>query len=498
MRPDLRINLFKSLGGRVALLLGGAFFASFPGFAGTVPEDPPQAQDLRDRLTEREDETRVNQPWTKLIFGYPLSATAQYQLSVGGFRQGMQGSPPSSGAQGLWEQEAEVEFFYTLGPQLAFFAQARASLEKNFLGKAQQGSDSFVERGEMWLYSQPHYDIPLTLEIGRLDFEDDRRWWWGEDLDALRITVQSTPLELTLAVAREMAPTRSDRSFVAAENEGVQRIIIEATWDLHTDHSIQWFTLFHDDRSRMPEVGEFVDSKREDGSDAKLTWFGARVAGAWARKSVGGLGYWADAAWLRGVETVVSSAPVSNNVNVVDGRIQRDVRGWAFDVGATWMMPVALDPRFTVGYALGSGDADPGDACDCAFRQSGVHSNVRGFGGVQGFAGYGALLDPELSNLAIVTAGVGISLFEASSLDFIYHSYRQVEPTNSLRNTRLIAPLTGTDRDLGQGLDVVLAVEEWDRFQFEVIASAFRAGTAFGVQHGQWAVDGFVALRAAF
>ncbi len=480
-------------------LLGGVFFLPCTGFAETgqgedaVFVEPP-AQDLRSRLTEREDETRVDQPWTRLIFGHPLSATVQYELSVGTVRQPVEDNPPIREKRSLFEQEAEAEFFYTLGPQLSFLAQGRASMEKNFLGNAQQASDSFFERGEMWLYAQPFDDFPFTLEIGRLDFEDDRRWWWDEDLDALRITAESTSIEVALAVARELAPTRSDRSFVEAENEAVQRLIVEAAWDLNADHSIQLFTLFHDDRSRSPQLGESVDSNREDDSDAQLTWYGARATGAWASKP-GLLGYWIDAAALRGTETVVSLDPQSREV---DERIQRDVRGWAFDLGATWIAPVAFDPRFTIGYALGSGDSNAADACDCAFRQTGVQSNMRGFGGVQSFAGYGVLLDPELSNLAILTAGVGVSLFAASSLDLVYHEYRQVEPTNSLRNARLNASLTGQDRDLGYGLDAILAVEEWDRFQFEASASAFRAGTAFGIQHEQWTFGGFIALRVAF
>ena len=481
-------------------LLGGVFFLPCTGFAETGQGDDavfvePPAQDLRSRLTEREDETRVERPWTRLIFGHPLSATVQYELSVGRVRQRMEDNPPDRETRSLLEQEAEAEFFYTLGPQLSFLAQARASMEKNFLRNVQQGSDSFFERGEMWLYAQPIDDFPFTLEIGRLDFEDDRRWWWDEDLDALRITAQSASIELTLAVARELGPTRSDRSFVEAEKEAVQRLIVEAAWDLNADHSIHLFTLVHDDRSRSPQVGESVDSNREDDSDAQLTWHGARATGAWASKPNGALGYWIDAAALRGTETVVSLDPLSREAGE---RIERDVRGWAFDLGATWVVPVAFDPRFTVGYALGSGDSNAADACDCAFRQTGVQSNMRGFGGVQSFAGYGALLDPGLSNLAILTAGVGVSLFAASSLDFVYHDYRQVEPTNSLRNARLNASLTGQGRDLGYGLDAVLAVEEWDRFQLEASASAFRAGTAFGIQHGQWTFGGFVALRVAF
>ena len=86
----------------------------------------------------------------------------------------------------------------------------------------------------------------------------------------------------------------------------------------------------------------------------------------------------------------------------------------------------------------------------------------------------------------------------SSSLDLVYHHYRQVEPTNALRHARLEAALTGRDRSLGHGLDLVLAVEESDWLEFEVTASAFRAGEAFGPERNEWTYGGFAAIRLAF
>ena len=210
------------------------------------------------------------------------------------------------------------------------------------------------------------------------------------------------------------------------------------------------------------------------------------------------LSYWFDAARVSGSERAVDFMPVAEQQSVVQGRWERNVNGWAFDLGATWIAPFAFDPRFTVGYAKGSGDKNDDDPADRAFRQTGLNGNAPGFGGVQSFRGYGLLLDPELSNLAIVTAGVGWSLLRSSSLDLVYHSYRQVEPTHALRHARLEAALTGRDRKLGHGLDLVLAVEESDWLEFELTASAFRAGEAFGTQRGEWTFGGFAVVRLAF
>ena len=52
--------------------------------------------------------------------------------------------------------------------------------------------------------------------------------------------------------------------------------------------------------------------------------------------------------------------------------------------------------------------------------------------------------------------------------------------------------------DLPQVTDVVLAIEEWSRVQFEATASFFRAGRAFGRDRGRWSYGGFATVSMAF
>lgn len=44
----------------------------------------------------------------------------------------------------------------------------------------------------------------------------------------------------------------------------------------------------------------------------------------------------------------------------------------------------------------------------------------------------------------------------------------------------------------------MLALEEWERLEFEFIGSAFRAGPAFGVDERSWSYRAFAAMRIAF
>lgn len=460
-----------------------------------------EVQSLREQLTEREDETRVEKPWTVNLFGHPLTVLGQYEAALEYFDQLALGDVTNHYGQLLLEQEIELEAFYTLGPWLSFFVQPRLIWEEDLDSETPDAvSDIFVERGEMWLDSRNIAGLPLSLEVGRLNFEDDRLWWWDEDLDAVRIIYENRPetFEVALAAAQELFSARSDRSFVEPENEEVFRVIAESCWDWSPNHAVEFFGLYHYDHSRTEHAGTILNADREDESDAELFWFGIRASGARDFEKHGVLGYWLDTGGVVGDERLLETDEISPEKNVVDEVRSLDVCGWGLDAGVTYVFPVAADPRITVGYAFGSGDKNDDNRTDHAFRQTGLQGNETAFGGVQRFKGYGRILEPELSNLSIVTAGVGCSLFKWSSLDLLFHDYRLVMHADDLRDSKLEAELTSEHRELGQGVDLVLAIEEWTRVEFEISASTFRAGQAFGSDAGEWIFGTFAAVRVAF
>ena len=280
--------------------------------------------------------------------------------------------------------------------------------------------------------------------------------------------------------------------------ERVNRLIGELSWDFHENHGFEIFALRQSDHSPAARPGQIVDVDDEDEVDARLTWVGARLMGVFELSKAGLLGYWLDGGLVRGSEQLVEYDEISRDRSEVGDRSRRDVSGWAVDVGLNWHPALAWEPRLFAGYAYGSGDSDPDSNTDRSYRQTDLQSNEPGFGGVERFVGYGGLLDPELSNLGIVTIGVGISLFQSSSLDLVYHHFRQPKRADFLRDSLLETELTGTRRDVGQEIDLVIALEEWEHLEFQLVGAAFRAGRAFGKDDGTWAFGGFFAMRIAF
>jgi len=453
-------------------------------------------EDLRERLTEREDRRRPVEPFSLELGGRPLVLSGEYEVTLDRLDSpGMAGLFDSL----LLENAVEGEAFYSFGPELSLFAQLRVGTGEELLSAAcADACRVIVERGETWLHSRPIDGTPLDLDAGRLHFEDERRWWWDAELDAVRMAYETAAFGIALAVGRELFSSRLNRDQVDAEQEGVRRLIGEASWDWRRNHAIELFLLYHRDGSWSPPAGEIVDSARQDASDARLTWFGARAIGVLELQARNLLGYWLDTALVRGSETLVDFQSLSPQQSMATAVTRQDVAGWAVDLGVNWILPLALTPRLFASYALGSGDSAPSGPTDRSFRQSGLQANESGFGGVRRFPHYGALLDPELSNLEVTTLGAGIALLRSSSLDLVWHRYRLDVPATSLRSAGVETALTGVDRGLGSEADLVLALEEWERVEFELVSSAFRRGPAFGAEEGAYSYRLFLGARLAF
>jgi hypothetical protein len=466
-----------------------------------VEEEEEEDEGLRERLTEREDKRRPLKPWHTDVAGRPLTVSGEYEVELVPLRRWMLGEGRDPEDRLILAQDLEVEVFYTFGPPLSFFAQMRGVMEEDLASFPQDEDELdelFFERGEMWLYSEDIAGSNLNFDVGRLDFEDDRRWWWDEELDAARLAYETDSFEIVASLAYELAPERLDQSFVEPEQERVLRWLGEASWDWSEDHALELFLLHQHDHSPRERVGEELSIDLEDESDARLTWLGGRAMGAADLGASGIFGYWIDAALVDGDERLIDVEDLTDHRGVVEEVVHRDVSGWGVDAGAAWILPLAFEPRLFAGYAFGSGDSTPEKGSDRSFRQSGLEANEAGFGGVERFDSYGVVLGPELSNLGILTVGVGLSLLRSSSLDLVYHRYRLEEDADFLRDSRLEAELTGRDRAVGDAVDLVLAIEEWERFELEFIAAGFRAGRAFGPDHGRWAWAGGVAARYAF
>lgn len=286
----------------------------------------------------------------------------------------------------------------------------------------------------------------VEIQIGRQKIDDDREWLYDEDLDAVRIFFETYDIDMELSVSREDLVRRD----VLEENdtEHINNFIGYAEYEVIEDYKSI-------DEINLAAYGIFRDNRTK--GDEELLLVGLRSTG-----EIGGLEYWADVAHVRGK----------------DG--SDDIRGYGYDVGGVYTFDAPFKPHLALGYAFGSGDENPDDNTDRAFRQTDLQGNSDKLGGVVSLKYYGEVFDPELSNMSIFTVGIGMWPSARSSIDLVYHRYGLDEPSDELRDAAVEEDLDGTGRELGDEIDLVFGYRGKRGVKAELNLGYFRPGRAFG------------------
>lgn len=146
-------------------------------------------------------------------------------------------------------------------------------------------------------------------------------------------------------------------------------------------------------------------------------------------------------------------------------------QGYVVDVGATWIFDSPLRPRVTLGYALASKH----------YRQTGLQSNEASFAGGTKFNIYGNTLAPELANLQVFTAGIGIDITPDSDLELVYHHYRQTQMADLKAHDPELKSRYDrrTTHRLGDGVDLIWGVDVTKNLRTELLAGAFMPARRF-------------------
>lgn len=280
----------------------------------------------------------------------------------------------------------------------------------------------------------------ISFRVGRDRIRDQREWLLDEELDGVRAFGRWDNLALELSASRFRL---LDEDLLNAEaREEINNYLAIGRYEPTQDLKGRAYVLHRDN---------------QDPATNDLTFIGVQgsavVAGDWE--------FWLDAAHVRGRDDGVR------------------VRGYGVDVGTVFAPDLPLGPSATLGFAFGSGDGDPDDGTDHAFRQSGLQANEDAFNGVTRFLYYGEAFDPELSNLAILTVGLGLRPSELTSIDLVYHGYWQDEPADFLGDAAIEASPGGSRRHLGDGLDLIIGVSEFDNVDFDMTLGAFFPGSGF-------------------
>lgn len=440
------------------------------------PAEPPEPAPV----VRRVDDRRPAQPTTVQIAGQGIELSGSWEYGDEQ-RQEFDLDPQRARDRRVRGHEVKLEAKAQLGAQLTAFVQLVALHEtRKTEGTLQSQRNQSLERGEAWLQWDRLGGSGFGLQVGRVPLIDRRSWWWDDDLDALRLRYDGGAWLLDTGLARTVARMSSAEAGIDPAERGVRRWFGNLRWKWSRRHTLELFWLQQQDRSGAPVAGTAWPAAGDadpDTSDLQARWIGLRAAGQW-RAPAFRLDYWADAAWLRGREAATAEATSAAGVDVAGTTAQRRLRSHAWDLGATLALEAALRPSLTLGYARGSG-GERSDALDTHFRQTGLHENKARLGGVKRLQMYGELLQPDLSNLAVGTVGAGVRLLGNSSIELVWHDYRQVVPDTTVAAARLSAQPEGLNGHLGRELGVAVALREWTWLELTLRWSRFSPGPAY-------------------
>lgn len=376
---------------------------------------------------------------------------------------------------------------------------------------------SFVELRQFWLrYSELFGNPALGVTVGRQRFRENRAVLWNRDLDAVRLSYDSTLLNGFVAVGQNMASYRtgSDDDDFEEEEQNRLRILGEADVQWKKKQYVSLRVLHEKDTSGTEDIGRAVPTDDRDGEDVQMTWVGARADGhlyAGKESLFKTVDYRADVMAVAGEETLVStSATADPTVRTVSSVQDRDVMGYGVDMAVNLGLNVPGEPNVLLGYAYGSGDDGTGGT-DHAFRQTDLHGNSSYLfpNSSSTIRNYGEVLKPELSNIHIASAGINFPVFDASDVNILYHAYwLDKTQTGGLRSDGLSARLNGQDKFVGQGLDVVanfnigkeleITHPLLEKTSIRLSAGAFKAGDAWGAGEDETAFRTLAELKVRF
>ena len=281
----------------------------------------------------------------------------------------------------------------------------------------------------------------FQLRLGRQRISDEMQTILDENLDGVRFRYRQKRVEYSLSHTEKDGVELGTRS----SQDNIRNTFGSITFDGVKGSSWMPYLLHR----------TFSAPDSEDGFEN--TWIGLQGI-VEPKKSP--LRYWVHASVLDGSRD--------------DDDESTELGGAMVDLGINWRFDVALKPTLSLALTHASG----GSAED-RFRQSGLHDNDFALNGYNSFRYRGEVLDPEFTNIQIITLGLGAKLGKDWEADIALHSYEQVEIDDQLRGSDIGYDPLGVNGNLGFGADLIVSFSPVKGLDIKGSTGAFSPGDAF-------------------
>lgn len=204
------------------------------------------------------------------LFNKPLFISSHYEAVIR-HRQDFELDDAAEDDLTRFDQELSIDLYYPFRSNMALFVEVTAAAEIDLQAEdGDEASEEKLELGEAWWLFDQILGSHAALQLGRQNVSETREWWWDSDLDALRLFYDRAPWRLETGIAEQLIRVDSQEEFINPEEEDLLRWFAHVGWDWADKQRLEAFFLAQNDRSLTPVVGDRVDIKQEDESDADL------------------------------------------------------------------------------------------------------------------------------------------------------------------------------------------------------------------------------------
>ena len=345
-------------------------------------------------------------------------------------------------------------------------------------------TDGFFALREAWLDYNGLSDYPgESIRFGRERLKENSGIWWDDDITLTRWIFNTSLLDATVGVAQKFAELRTDTNELQGYEQDIARMFVHTRWQWRKGHYLGFLATHGQGYGSQADEYAARGQTLDDSFTDSLTWTAIQADRSYFDwHSHDAFQYFASVAAVNGTDTVIGTDPSAPS-GFSDR--ERDVSGWAADLGARAQL---LDtPRWVVGAhgAVASGGGGPGESD--AFRQTSLESNRSRFTGTRSqVPRFGEAIQPEWSNIRVLTFYTALSDRDTWDANLLYHRYWLSDENGAVRSDLVEPGFTGSSDDLGQSVDLVLgyygdsASTSWAAFDVRLRGGVFMPGDAYG------------------
>ena len=329
-----------------------------------------------------------------------------------------------------------VRYRKNLNEDLFLDADFRAVYEYiNYQKKSQ--TNTYLEIKRLSLETQNILDTSISAKIGRMTFKDKRTWWYDNELDVLKLFHNETILSWDFSAGGRISDERATASENRVGLKDYIYVIAHLDYQYYYKHHFETFSMYENNNKQT-----------------KLAWLGFSLNGDLSNE----VRYWSNLAYVKG------KIQISND----------SIQGLGLDLGSIYK---TNNYGFGFSYAYGQGSNANGSKK--LFLQPAISNYKDYMIGNTRYRYYGELLDPQLSNMQIISLYGGFKIYTKTWLEVNLHKYMQNKASQEFRSSSLITKTNAVSKDIGQEIDFILGRNVHKKNKLQFIISKFFAGNAF-------------------